>query len=242
MLNKWFNENHSEEQLLENNQNQIWIKRDDLIHPIVSGNKWRKLKYVIEHCLENKVAHIITYGGAYSNHSIAAACVCSLYNLKCTIIIRGEKPAIDNHYTLLLKAFRAELIYVSREIYKDKQKALTFVDYDENNCLVLPEGGANSLSKIGCAELIESLKNQYDAIFVASGTGTTALGMLHALNGKPLKTHLYIVPVLKNEEEIEQLCQGFSNFTVSKDAHLGGYAKTNSEVFETINMFKKNTA
>lgn len=239
MHNNWFIENHSQEQLLEDSQNQIWIKRDDLIHPIVSGNKWRKLKYVTKYCIENKIGHIVTYGGAYSNHSIAAACVCSLYKLKCSIIIRGEKPVIDNHYTLLLKAFGAELIYVSRETYKDKEKALSLVGYDENNSLILPEGGAHALSQQGCAEILDSLKNQYDSIFVASGTGTTALGILKTLNSQGSKTHLYIVPVLKNEEEIEQLCKGFSNYTIIKDAHLGGYAKTNVQVFETVNLFLK---
>jgi len=237
MQNKWFDEGRSTEELLEDGVNQIWIKRDDLIHPIVSGNKWRKLKYLIAHCQENNIYQIITYGGAYSNHSIATACVCSLYNIKCSIIIRGEKPAIDNHYTLLLKAFEAELTYVSRELYKHKEDALKLLHCNEQETLVLPEGGEHPLSEQGCAELINGLNNQYDAIFVASGTGTTALALLKALNAQSSACHLYIVPVLKNEEEIQKKLVGCFNYTVVKNAHLGGYAKTNPQVFKTINIF-----
>ena len=104
MRNKGLNESHSIEEHLSAGLNEIWIKRDDLIHPIVSGNKWRKLKYVIQHALKNNINHIITYGGAYSNHALATACVCSLFDLKCTIIVRGEEPAEPNHYTLLIRA------------------------------------------------------------------------------------------------------------------------------------------
>jgi 1-aminocyclopropane-1-carboxylate deaminase len=239
MINNWFKEAHSEEQLLENGANQVWIKRDDLIHPIVSGNKWRKLKYVIGHCLENKISHIVTYGGAFSNHSIATACVCSLYNIKCSIIIRGEQPTEPNHYTLLLQSFEANLIYVSRIDYTDKQKVLEYVDYDENSTIVLPEGGAHPLAHKGCGEILKSLTQAYDAIFIASGTGTTALGMLKELKANNLKTHLYIVPVLKNEEEIEDMCADYKNYSVIRERHLGGYAKTNAEVFHTINHLLK---
>jgi 1-aminocyclopropane-1-carboxylate deaminase len=239
MNSKGLNEGHSSEQLLESGANEMWIKRDDLIHPIVSGNKWRKLKYVVQHCLQNSIDHIITYGGAYSNHSIAVACVCSINSIKCTIIIRGEAPEEPNHYALLLRSFKATLVYVSRLDYADKQKVLEQIGYEDKNSIILPEGGAHPMAHKGCGEIISSLTQTYDSIFIASGTGTTAVGILKHLQESNINTHLYIVPVLKNEAEIAELCSAYKNHSVINGAHLGGYAKTNAAVFETIDHLLK---
>ncbi|MDB4347824.1 pyridoxal-phosphate dependent enzyme [Bacteroidia bacterium] len=236
MRNKGLNESHSIEEHLSTGLNEIWIKRDDLIHPIVSGNKWRKLKYVIQHALENNINHIITYGGAYSNHALATACVCSLFDLKCTIIVRGEEPAEPNHYTLLIRAFNARMVYVSREVYKQKDQVLESLNYDSDRTLVLAEGGAHEFASQGCGEIISVLKNAYDAIFIASGTGTTALGMAKKMTELNMRTELYVMPVLKNESETAELLIEFSNTHVLNNAHLGGYAKTNAELFEGINQ------
>jgi len=239
MQTNWLNESHSIEQQISNDINEIWLKRDDLIHPIVSGNKWRKLKYIIEDCLEKKIGHIITYGGAYSNHAIATACVCSNYNIKCTIIIRGEEPKEPNHYTLLLIAFNAELVYVSRADYKDKTQILDLMEFNPVKSLVLAEGGAHELAAKGCGEIITSLTNTYDAIFLASGTGTTAFGIAKKLQEQHAETPLYVVPVLKNENEIKTMLNDFSHVSVIENAHLGGYAKTNTELFDGINHLLK---
>ena len=209
MQTNYFDESLSTEQFLENDGWKLYIKRDDLIHPIVSGNKWRKLKYALQYMHDNNIKKMLTFGGAFSNHTLACACVCALHNIQLTVISRGEKSVEPNHYQQFLKAFKAKVIYVSREAYRDKETLKS--DYNATkDTFVLDEGGKHKLADQGCQEIIESLNLEYDAIFLASGTGTTALGIANAIKNKKLKTTLYIVPVLKNETEIEEILKGFS--------------------------------
>lgn len=234
MQNKGLNESHSKEEQLTAGLNEVWIKRDDLIHPIISGNKWRKLKYIVDHCLENNINHIVTYGGAYSNHAIATACTCALFGIQCTIIVRGEKPANPNHYTLLIKSFNAKIVYVSRASYSQKEQVLADLKFDINSTLILPEGGAHELALQGCGEIITELENSYDAIFIASGTGTTAKGIAKRISELELETNLYVIPVLKNEDEIKSALKDYPKAKVIKNAHFGGYAKTDPGLFRIM--------
>jgi len=235
-----FNESASIEQFLTSDFFELYIKRDDLIHPIVSGNKWRKLKFVLAHCKSNNFTEMITFGGAYSNHTLACACVCALFDIKLTIVARGEKSEQSNHYQHFLDAFRARVIYVSRTDYKSKKDILEKLEVNEKNIFVLEEGGKHELANKGCMEIISSLKQNYDAIFLASGTGTTALGIAKAIDLYKLNTKLFVVPVLKNELEIEVLLKDFAFVKVIYDAHYGGYAKTSKAIFDTIDdvLFK----
>jgi 1-aminocyclopropane-1-carboxylate deaminase len=128
------------------------------------------------------------------------------------------------------------MVYVSREVYKQKDQVLESLNYDSDRTLVLAEGGAHEFASQGCGEIISVLKNAYDAIFIASGTGTTALGMAKKMTELNMRTELYVMPVLKNERETAELLSEFSNTHVLNNAHLGGYAKTNAELFEGINQ------
>ena len=114
-----------EHPVLEENQISLSIKREDLIHPIISGNKWRKLKYTIHHALKNKHDHIISMGGAYSNHLHALAYVGHKLKLKTTGLIRGEQPAEDNQTLSDLKQWGMQLEFVSRSTFRELRKYRT---------------------------------------------------------------------------------------------------------------------
>jgi 1-aminocyclopropane-1-carboxylate deaminase len=217
---------------------EIWIKRDDLIHPVVSGNKWRKLKYIIEDIKAKGLSKVVTFGGAFSNHILATSCVCAQEALDCHIVIRGEKPKNLNHYLLMCKSFGAHLHFVSRHLYKDKQASLDSL-VGLTDTYIINEGGEHPLAFKGCEEIVDELKQNYDFIFTASGTGTTAIGLAEAIRKRGLKTRLIVVPVLKNEDEISEKLRNY-NAEVLKDRHCGGYAKTNDMVFESIEEMLRN--
>src|SRR2546428_4324361 len=78
-------------ELFERKGVRVFIKRDDLIHPFISGNKWRKLKYVLADARSFDKNHIVTFGGAFSNHLLATACAGAKFGFKTTGIVRGDK-------------------------------------------------------------------------------------------------------------------------------------------------------
>lgn len=229
-----FHTDFSIEQKIISGPNEVWVKRDDLIHPVVSGNKWRKLKHLISEVTIRNLGGVITFGGAFSNHLIATANVCSMLNLECHLIIRGEEPKERNHYLTFCKALGAQLHFVSREDYRDKAGCLEKLPIEVSNYLMIPEGGAHPLAHKGCMEIITELQNDYDYIYLASGTGTTAMGLAMAIKEFHKATRLMVVPVLKNEQAISELLEPYPFAEVMFNQHLGGYAKTNSDLFREI--------
>ena len=164
-----------------NNRNiRLFIKRDDLIHPEVSGNKWRKLKWNIENVLETGRDTILTFGGAHSNHIAATAAAAALYQLKSIGIIRGEEADPENPTLSFAREKGMELHRVSRSEYRRKEDR----DYIESlrhqfgSFYYIPEGGQNHYGVQGCTELMKELNQNYDRIFVSCGTATTISGMV----------------------------------------------------------------
>ena len=149
--------------------------RLDRIHPIVSGNKWFKLKYNLEAAAGMPV---VTFGGAYSNHIIATAAACGTAGIPCTGIIRGEKPAVLSHTLQRAASLGMELVFVSREAYRRKD-ASAFPD-----AYVIPEGGHNALGAKGCGEILSLADTTgFSHIICAVGTGTTLAGLVNAVTG-----------------------------------------------------------
>ncbi len=233
----------------------LFIKRDDLIDNDVSGNKWRKLKYNIEHVLQNNFKGILTFGGAFSNHLLAVASACNKYNLKSIGIVRGEELNNDSNF-LIKRCYELgmELVFVSREKYRLRN------DYDFRNELkytypemyIVPEGGANYLGMIGCQEILNDCKRDYDHVFLALGTGTTAAGIASSLQGD---TILHVVTALKGIDVHQTLMSlyksfGFSDLQINEwlqiivpheNSHWGGYGKTAEELLKRIIAFKNET-
>lgn len=238
------------------NGNRLFIKRDDLIHKEVSGNKWRKLKYNVESAIQLKKEGILTFGGAYSNHLVATASACSMLGLNSVGIVRGEELNSASNDTLKRCAdYGMDLHFVPRFEYelrneKAYQEELSFLF---PNLHIVPEGGANYLGMIGCQEIWKELKEEFNIVVVAQGTTTTSAGLLLGL---PDRSQLWVVPVLKgfrSKDEMRALYAktGFDNemFTelldrveVKDEYHFGGYGRYSSQLLDFIEEFFKSTS
>jgi 1-aminocyclopropane-1-carboxylate deaminase len=222
---------------------KLFIKRDDLIHPFISGNKWRKLKYNLLKAKELNKNQLLTFGGAYSNHLLATAAAGAKFNFKTTAFVRGEK--VKNPVLDLCKLFGMNLIFVSRENYKDKDQLLSSNFYNDNKIYVLKEGGYGFEAEIGCREIITELKNNYDHIFCSAGTGATAAGIINGVSLSQLKSKVHVVSSLKSGEflrlEIDNLLIDKFDYQLHTDYHFGGYAKTKPELINFIKDFSQQT-
>ena len=219
------------------------VKRDDLIDPFISGNKWRKLKYILADVKLKDKNHLVTFGGAYSNHLVATAAAASRNKLNATAFVRGEK--VENEMLLLCKLFGMNLIFVNRESYKYKKLLFSSFYGNDDQAYFIDEGGACLEAVDGCAEIIDELPETYDHIFCAAGTGTTAAGLLKGINKHQLITQLNVIPVLKGGEfikdEIAIYENDLSKLTIHTDYHFGGYAKTSPELINFVKDFTAQT-
>jgi 1-aminocyclopropane-1-carboxylate deaminase len=239
--------------LFDLHQVEVVVKRDDLIHPEVSGNKWRKLKYSIAQAVHQKCEGIFTFGGAFSNHLVATAAACQNAGLKSIGFVRGDELNSESNDTLKRCAeYGMQLVFISREeyalrndkVYVDELKIEFPLYYS------VPEGGSNYFGVIGCQEIWTEVTTEFDAVFVAQGTSTTSCGLLA---GIPNSTKMHVVPVLKgfdaigtmkstlnwfcmDESFVDQLVE---NVVVHSDYHFGGYGKVTSELIEFIQMCSK---
>lgn len=233
----------------------LYIKRDDLVHPKISGNKWRKLKFNFEKFKQNKYKSVLTFGGAYSNHIAATAAAGNLLGVKTIGIIRGEELSFDSNSTLL-EAHKngMELVFVSRSKYAERYERIYHEELRNiyGNTLIINEGGANFHGVLGCIEIIKEISIIADYMYLASGTGTTTSGLLLGSE----KTKIVSVPVFKNggfiKDEVismlnqfqlqqDELKEKISLLTLNLDCHFGGYGKFNSELIDFINSFYEST-
>lgn len=220
----------------DNARIELWIKRDDLIHPLISGNKWRKLKGILFSF--QGYTELVTYGGAYSNHLIACAVTADLLQLPITAFVRGEKAAKTSTVLELCSYYGMEIRYLNRSDYKEKKHLSGLV----GNTLHIPEGGGMPEGTLACKDIIEEDLKTLDHLYLAAGTGTTSAGIL-ASNALE-QTRVHVISVLKGGEfikdEIEKL--GISkDFDLITDHHRGGYAKTDLELMQFICDFYKET-
>ncbi|MFA7273998.1 MAG: pyridoxal-phosphate dependent enzyme [Crocinitomicaceae bacterium] len=232
---------------------KFYVKRDDLIHEAVSGNKWRKLKYTILQAQHLQKAGIITFGGAYSNHILATAHACMTLGLKSLAFIRGEELTESSNAILQqCSDWGMDLKFISREEYrlKDDWDYLNEIKSEYSAYYIVPEGGKSYLGTIGCQEIIREIEIPFDEIWLAQGTCTTSLGLAMAIQ-EPQKIHG--VPVLSGydaDNEIKALLknQGFttdmeSDVRMKMEIHaeysFGGYGKTTPELLDFIQEIKE---
>ena len=236
-------------------QLNVFIKRDDEIHPDISGNKWRKLKFNIEKFKQGKYDKILTFGGAYSNHIAAMAYLGKALDIPTIGFIRGEELNSDSNDTLINAAkCDMNLQFVSREIYQYRYEKWYWEELRNTygNILIIPEGGANFLGLLGCAEIMNELPSSPDYIISAAGTGTTISGLLyHAQTTKVIG-----VPVFKKggfiKDEVrslllysglsdEELNEKMERLILETRFHFGGYGKHTDELITFINTFYNET-
>lgn len=229
-----------------NVSNKLFVKRDDLIHAEISGNKWRKLKWNIIRAIENNCNCINTYGGAYSNHLLATASLGNELNLSTRAFVRGDELNHNsNHILKRCYDLNMKLMFLSRNEYKNV-KYSNGIDPLNNSTWNIPEGGANSEGVIGCMEIMDETENNYDYVVIAQGTTTTSLGVLNSLNPK---TKLIVVPVLKGFDSIGEMKKLASRCGLPLDIdrilildqyHFGGYAKTNIHLNQFVSDFNNS--
>ena len=242
--------------LLTEHSVQLFIKRDDLIHPEVSGNKWRKLKYNFEKAKQEKKETLLTFGGAFSNHISATAAAGKSLGIKTIGIIRGEELVEKPLNKTLSKAKEQgmQLIFVSRDEYKSRYEKwyLDELKMKHSNTLVVPEGGANYYGVTGCVDIVSEIDVEFDVITTACGTGTTLAGIVLGL-----KEHQKAIgfPALKGDfmrAEVNSHLFNFlldddtvleyqDQFEICEDYHFGGYAKTTDELLSFMSQFKSDT-
>ena len=231
------------------------VKRDDLIDPVISGNKWRKLKYNLLIAAERKNDGLITFGGPFSNHLIATAKAASQANLKSIGIVRGDELNSESNETLMAcSQIGMKLVFISRTNYKDKGEPFFIkqLHSDYPNYFLVPEGGSNYYGVIGCQEILSETTNDYDHIYLAGGTGTTGAGVLlgasegtqinvvSALKGSFLKDDInHLLYLVLNDKEFAE--SYLERLVVHNEAHFGGYAKVPHELLNYINSFYTST-
>lgn len=217
------------------------IKREDLLHPVVSGNKFRKLKYnLLQAKAENK-KNLLTFGGAFSNHIAAVAFAAKENGFNSIGIIRGDelKDKIEGNPTLqFAQECGMQFEFVSREAYRLKNETafldelkLKFGDF-----FLIPEGGTNALAIKGCEEILTEEDREFDYICCAVGTGGTISGIINS--ALPHQKVLGF-PALKGDflqDEIRIFVQN-ENWELITDYHFGGYGKVNEDLVHFINQF-----
>ena len=226
---------------------RLLIKREDLNHAHISGNKWWKLKYNLEAAIKQGKKILLTFGGAYSNHIFATAAAAKELGFESIGVIRGEETLPLNTTLTFAKDCGLRLHYISREEYRNKHEA-TFIKNLQNRFgefYLIPEGGSNDFAVKGCVEFAQTLNEiDFDYCCLPVGTGGTMAGIIAGLNQTK---EIIGFPVLKGGEflhgDIEKLLQGFSdvphqNWKLDTSYHHGGYAKTTPELFLFIEKMK----
>lgn len=222
---------------------EVFVKRDDLIHPFISGNKWRKLKYNHQAYRDSGKKKLATFGGAYSNHILATAAFGAMYGIPVIGVIRGEAPASLNAVLVLAGLWGMKFKFVSRTQYA--QKAQLERELEEEGYFVIPEGGENEEGVKGCAEIIAELKQPYDHIICATGTGCTFSGLLRGVSEHSPETTCHCIPVVKEgsfvHETVKKYVMGNPRYFVHTGYHFGGYAKTSPELLQFIRELASET-
>jgi 1-aminocyclopropane-1-carboxylate deaminase len=221
---------------------ELFVKRDDLIHKYISGNKIRKLKYNIFSFYKNNCSLLVTFGGAFSNHLLATASMCYELGIPCIGIVRGEELNAKSNFILSkCDLFGMKLEFSSRTNFLEQKKMTGLIVKDGIPAWFVPEGGANLEGIEGCKEIVSENEEIFDYYVLAQGTTTTSIGIALAL---PPSAKIIVVPVLKgfdSKSEMKSLLNNDELWSVIKDKiivlddfHFGGYAKSTKELREFI--------
>lgn len=217
------------------------MRREDLIHPFISGNKFRKLKYNLIQAKAENQDTFLTFGGAFSNHIAAAAYAGKEYGFKTIGIIRGdelESKILENPTLKFAQECGMKFKFITREKYRHKTEAefIENLKHEFGNFYYVPEGGTNEFAVKGCQEILSEEDSQYDYVCSAVGTGGTISGLI---NSSLPHQKVLGFPALKGDflnDEIRKFARN-QNWELITDYHFGGYGKVNPELIAFINQF-----
>ena len=224
---------------------EVYIKREDLIHPFVSGNKFRKLKYNLAEAKKKNVTTLLTFGGAFSNHIAAVAAAGKMTGFKTIGIIRGDELAdkVVNNPTLKFASENGmQLEFVAREMYRSKtdEAFLSKLKQQFGDYYLIPEGGTNELAVKGCTEILTEEDKKFNYVTCAVGTGGTISGIIQSCTSNQ---QVLGFPALKGDflqNEIRNFVTN-SNWQLIKGFEFGGYGKVTTELVAFMNAFYEET-
>ncbi len=226
---------------------EVYLKREDLLHKTISGNKWRKLKYNLLQAEKDDQNTLLTFGGAYSNHIHATSGAGKIFGFKTIGVIRGEEHLPLNSTLASAINNGMEIHYVDRTSYREKREEY-FIDkmYDKfGEFYLVPEGGTNNLAVKGCTEIIDDIDIEFDYVFSGCGTGGTFSGLVCGLDGKK---KAFGVSALKGADFLNNEINGYiknysgndyNNWELKLDYHFGGFAKIKKDLIEYMHEFEK---
>ncbi|NNT72001.1 1-aminocyclopropane-1-carboxylate deaminase/D-cysteine desulfhydrase [Flavobacterium sp. IMCC34852] len=226
---------------IENSDITLYIKREDLLHPYISGNKYRKLKYNLAQAKKENKNTLLTFGGAFSNHILAVAAAGKENGFRTIGVIRGEElwdKIAENPTLQKAQDFGMVFEFVSRTVYRDKNSAdfSKILEEKFGDFYRLPEGGTNDLAIKGCEEILTKADESFDYICCAIGTGGTISGVI---NCSKHSQQVLGFPALKGDFLKEDICKFVhnQNWELVTEYHFGGYAKVTPELVYFINDF-----
>ncbi len=231
----------------------LFVKRDDAIHPVMSGNKWRKLSHALTSPLPKA---IVSFGGGFSNHLHALGFVCHKLGIPLNAIIRGDYSASPTPMIEDLKSWGTHINYVDRITYKKRNDSayLQQLKQQHPDATIIPEGGSQAQALEGIENMVDEIDIDFDFIVAPVASGATLAGIVSALNKRnknnAADTHQLAVckaigvGVLKGEDYLEGLVEQFlpaslgrSNWHIDHNYHFGGYAKAPNELQTFCNDF-----
>lgn len=233
---------------IEDKKVTLFIKREDELHQIISGNKYRKLMYNLQEAKRQNKTTLLTFGGAFSNHLVATAGAGFDFGFSTIGVVRGDELANKNvqNYNETLKTclnYQMKLNFVNRELYRQKTSSL-FIDklrQKYGDFYLIPEGGTNEWAVRGCEHILTKKDKMFDVVCTAVGTGGTISGIINSS-----KKHQKVIgfsalkgTFLKNE--IEKYLRVDANWKLNTKYHFGGYAKVSEKLITFINRFQKET-
>ncbi len=243
--------------LFEQKSIRVFVKREDLLHPLMGGNKLYKLHGYLKAYLDSDCrGPIVSFGGAYSNHVLALAAAGNLHDIPTVAVIRGEEPGVLSDTLADAKNLGMKLVFVSRSEYRRRHEAeyLQTLKDKLGDVFFIPEGGSGKLGAQGCISLAEgiTLSAQFrpEIVFHACGTGGSLAGLIAGFERQPVAgIQTYGVPVLKGHTAlksdiirmISDLGGESHNWCLLEDYHAGGYAKFPDELASFMQEFEQQT-
>jgi len=237
-------------ELFRQQELELWVKRDDLLHPEISGNKWRKLKYNLEAAKKKNKKGILSFGGAFSNHIYALAAAGKVFGLQTIGIIRGERVEPLNSTLQFAENCGMKLIFISRAAYRNREGLFSNYRSKYPDHLLLPEGGTNLRALKGCAEMIDEIEEQWegelpDYLCASCGTGGTLAGMIAGMKGRQQLLGFSALKGDFHQKDINALLAknktpAYSNWSIQANFHFGGYARYSMALVDFMNEIRKS--
>jgi 1-aminocyclopropane-1-carboxylate deaminase len=226
---------------------RLYLKRDDLIHAELPGNKWRKLKYNIGAARTQEMSTLLTFGGAYSNHIRATAAAGHYFGFDTIGVIRGEERLPLNSTLQYATNHGMRLTYMDRHAYREKTDSSVIADLRAHfgNFYLIPEGGSNALAVKGCKELVDEIDVDFDVICCPCGTGGTLAGISAALRRgqravgfSALRGGTFLVDDVA-ELQRQSIGVVLDNWSIEIEFHFGGFARRTLQLNEFITLFEQ---